>query len=106
MRKRKYKKADIELLAKKQITPKDFAKQYGVSVQAVYRLCEREHIHLAKPVILIHSPYKDIYKRGKQEVAEELQISYTSVVNALNGKRVKILEDLGIELSYKTKNNK
>jgi len=100
MKKRKYKKSDIQLLADKKITPKDFAKKYGVSVQCIYRLCEREHIHLAKPVIHIHSPFRDIYCRGKQEVAEELQISYTSVVNALKGKRVKILEELNIELSY------
>ena len=101
MNKRKYKKEDIELLADKDITPRDFAIKYGVSVQAVYRLCEREHIHLAKPVIRIHSPYSDIYVRGKQECAEELQISYTSVANALKGKKVKILEELGITLSYK-----
>ena len=103
MKKRKYKKSDVQLLADKKITPKDFALKYGVSVQCIYRLCEREHIHLAKPVIQIHSPYKDIYVRGKQEVAEELQISYTSVVNALKGKKVKILEELGITLSYREK---
>ena len=103
MRKRKYKKTEIEQLANKIITPKQFAEKHGVNVQAVYRLCEREHIHLAKPVICIKTPYQTIYKRGKQEVAEELQISYTSVVNALKGKRVKILEELGIELSYREK---
>jgi len=103
MRKRKYKMSDIKQLATKDISPKEFAKKHNVSLQAVYRLCEREHIHFYKPVIQIHSPYKDIYCRGKQEVAEELQISYTSVSNALKGKRVKILEDLGITLSYKEK---
>lgn len=103
MRKRKYKMSDVELLEEKKITPKEFAKMYGVDVQAVYHLCQREHIHYYKPVIIIHTPYKDIYVRGKQECAEELQISYSSVINALKGKRVKVLEELGITLSYKEK---
>lgn len=100
MKKRKYTKADIESLANRTATPKEIATKYGVDVQCVYRLCEREHIHFYKPVIKIHTPYKDIFAKGKQECAEELQISYSSVMNALNGKRVKLLEELGITLSY------
>lgn len=100
MQKRRYTRADIEKLATKKATPKEVADKYGVDVQCIYRLCEREHIHFYKPVIKIHTPYKDIYVKGKQECAEELQISYSSVRNALNGKRVKILEELNITLSY------
>ena len=106
MKKRKYSIRDIERLATKDISPKEIAKKYNVNVQAVYRLCEREHIHFYKPLIRIHTPYQDIFKKGKREVADELQISYTSVVNALNGKRVKILEELGIELSYYERDTK
>ena len=100
MQKRKYMKADIDKLANKEIKPKELADKYGVDVQCIYRLCERERIHFYKPVIKIHTPYKDIYVKGKQECAEELQISYSSVKNALQGKKVKILEELNITLSY------
>ncbi len=103
MKKRKYRLEDIEQLKTKTISPKELAKKYGVSEQSIYRLCEREHIHFYKPVIVIHSPYEDIYVRGKQECAEELHISYASVSNALKGKKVKVLEELGITLSYREK---
>ena len=100
MKKRKYKISDIELLAQKKITPKEFAEKYGVSLDSVYHLCRREHIHLTKPVIIIRSKYGDTYVRGKQECAEELKISYTSVVRALKGEKVNTLEELGIEIIY------
>ena len=101
--KRKYLEEDIEALRSKSISVKELAKKYNTTEKNIWRLANREHIHLYKPLIHIKSPYMNKIVRGKAECAEQLGISVSSVANALKGIKVKQLEELNITIEYEEK---
>ena len=94
----KYLEEDLEAIAKKELTIKEVAIKYGVSQNAVLRILNMRGYHVRKRKIKIKTPYKTVVVGSVQECAETLKLSTQSVRNALNGKRVKTLDDLGIKL--------
>lgn len=94
----KYLEEDLEAIAKKQKTIKEVADDYGVTQSAVLRILNMRGYHVRKRKIRIKTPYKTVVVGSVQECAETLKLSTQSVRNALKGKRVKTLEDLGIKL--------
>ncbi len=91
----KYDYDDLEKLSVRELCNK-----YGSSVQAIKKALYRNGIRKFK-TIKITSPFKEpIYVADKQKCADELNISRQSVINALNGKNVKILDELGIKIEY------
>ena len=94
----KYLEEDLEAISKKTMTIKQVADKYGVSQTAVLRILNIRGYHIRKRKIIIRTPYNSAVVGSVQECAETLNLSTQSIRNALHGKRVKTLEDLGIKL--------
>ena len=94
----KYKKKDLEAIAKGLADINDVAKKYGVSKDTVRRCLNRRGYHLHKVKIKIITPYNETVVGSIQECAETLQLSRSAISNALKGKSVQVLNELGIRL--------
>lgn len=96
-----HKKYDEEVLLKYkngEITIEELCKMYEVSRTTMWKALSRREIYSRKEKIKIIAPFKTVIVNSKQECAEELKISYSSVVRELKGIRCKMLEDMGIRL--------
>lgn len=94
----KYLEEDLEAIAKKEKTLKEVALKYGVTQSALRRCLNRHNYHSRKVKIIIRTPYNSAMVGSVQECAETLKLSRSTIYNALNGKPIKTLDDLGIKL--------
>lgn len=94
----KYLDEDIEAVTKGLVTIDDLAKDYGVSKETLRRYLNRHGYYLRKVKIKIITPYKTQVALSVQECADTLKLSRKTIERALNGERVKVLEELGIRL--------
>ena len=94
----KYLEEDLEAVTKGLVTIDDLAKDYGVSRDTLRRYLNRHGYHLRKIRIKIISAYGTQTAGSLQECADTLKLSRKTIERALNGERVKVLEELGIKL--------
>jgi len=94
----KYLEEDLEAIAKGLTDISDVAKQYGVSKDTLRRCLNRRGYHLRKIKIRIIAPYNRKVVGSIQECAETLKLSRSAISNALKGKSVQVLDELGIKL--------
>lgn len=95
---RKYDRNDFELVIEKRKTIQQVAKKYGVSVETIHRQMNRAGYHISKRKIIIISPYQLTECDSVNECAKQLNVSHTTIYNALKGKMPKILEELEITI--------
>lgn len=94
----KYLDEDLEAITKGLVTIDDLAKDYGVSKDTLRRYLNRHGYHLRKVRIKIKDPYNTRVVSSIQECADTLKLSRYTINRALNGERIKVLEELGITL--------
>lgn len=95
---KKYDYNDFQNIVDKKATFEEIATKYNCSVDLIHRAMNKAGYYISKRQIVITSPRIKKTCNSIQEVARELGISHTSVIKALKGERVKILEDLKIKL--------
>lgn len=100
---KRYDYNDFQKVLDKLTTIEEVAKKYNTSPQNIQRAMNKAGYHISKRKILIISPYKKIECGSVYEVARQLGISHTSVIKALNGETIKILNDLHITLKEEKK---
>ena len=99
---KKYDYNDFQAIVDKKITIEDVAKKYNTTTARIHRQMNRAGYYIAKRKIIITSPYKKIVCGSISEVAQQLGISNTSVINALKGKEITILKELHITIKEET----
>lgn len=101
----KYDENDLIKVIKNQATITEMEHKYGSSYQAIkkalYRYGYRSHKQ-----IKISSPYKkDTYVSDIQKCADELKVGRTTIIRALRGEKVPMLDELNIKVEYVGENN-
>lgn len=95
---KKYDYSDFQKIVDKELTIEDVAQKYNVSKELIHRQMNRAGYYISKRKIVITSPYKQIQCDSISEAAKQLNISTTSVINALKGKEITILKELNITI--------
>ena len=101
---KRYDKKDFQLIVEKRKTIEQIAKKYGVAPQTLHRQMNRAGYYISKRRIIIISPYQLTECNSIQEAADQLNVSHTTIRNALKGKKPKILEDLEIIIKEESDN--
>lgn len=94
----KYLEEDLEAIVKGQKTIDEVANQYGVSHDTLKRNLNRRGYHVRKTKVKVFTPYYTRVYGSIQECADTLKLSRLTIVRALKGERVKVLEELEIKL--------
>ena len=92
-----YDETDFEKVASGSVSADEMAKKYKVKLSTFKKAFQRRGYRVRKRIKIV-SPYKTIYVSDIQKCAEELRLSRSTIVSALKGKRVPILDDLNIKI--------
>lgn len=96
---KKYEEKDFEDYGNGKITFEELKTKYGVSSSTLYKALNRRKIYSRKTRIIITSPHgQPKIVDSITEMCEELGISMPTAYRALSGKKVSILEELGIKV--------
>ena len=95
---KKYDYNDFQAVVDGKLTFEDLAKKYNRTTSIIHRQMNRAGYYISKRKIIIVSPYKKIVCNSISEAANQLNISNTSIINALKGKEITILKELHITI--------
>lgn len=93
----KYDFNDLKAIAKGEKSKQEIADKYGVSIKTLNMALYRNDFRVYKQ-IKITSPYATKYVADIQKCADELNVSRSTIKNALKGKSVPCLDELGIKV--------
>lgn len=94
----KYDIKDFEDVAKGKVSIQYMSEFYKVSKLSFNKAMNRKGYYLKKTKIKIVSPSQIKIVSSISECAYELKVSDTTIRNCLNGKKIKLFEDMGIKL--------
>ena len=95
---KRYDYNDFQAIVEKKVSIEQIAEKYNTTIKSIHRQMNRAGFYLSKRKIVVCSPYKKIVCSSIYEVANQLGISHTSVINALKGKEVRVLQELEITI--------
>ena len=94
----KYNEEDFKKVASGKASVKEMCEFYGVSREAFILAMNRQKYYLKKTKLKIISPSKIKIVYSFSACAYELRVSERTIRNYLQGKRVKLFEDLDIKI--------
>ena len=94
----KYDLNDFEKVANDEATLDEMAKKYGVARDTFRRSMNTYGYHVKKTKFRITSPHKVKVVYSYSSCASELNVSIETVRQAINGKQIKLFEDMGIKV--------
>lgn len=95
---KRYDYKDFQAIVDRKMTLKQVAEKYNTTPDRIHRAMNRAGYYISNRKIIIISPYKRIECRSVAECAKQLNVSTTSIVNALKGKNVNIFKELNIKI--------
>ena len=94
----KYNLEDFEKVVSGKYDIDELSKRYGVSHNALIRAMNRNGYYMRKTKIKIISPNKTKIVYSYSACADELKVSERTIRNYVQGKRVKIFEEMEIKI--------
>lgn len=94
----KYDIKDFEDVIKGKVSIQYMSEYYKVSKEAFIKAMNRKGYYIKKTKIKITTPHQTKIVFSINECAYELKVSDTTIRNYLDGKKVKLFEDMGVKL--------